>query len=150
MSRIRKLVQQLVSQYGTRDPYIIAEKLGIILVYKPYKSTQGYYAQILGQQFIVINSNLSKATQRIVLAHELGHACLHPNYNMAFIEEQTLFPLGYYDSESSIFAAELLLADEIYDKHKDFSVKQLAGMLSVPPILIEIKLNMCQNFPIIT
>lgn len=146
MNHISEIVQQLVSQYGTRDPFIIAQNLGIIVLYKPYAELQGYYSSIFEQQFIVINSHLNKTTQKIVMAHELGRACLYPNQDMVFIENLTPLHMDYSNDEISLFAAELLLTDDIYDKYRDFSVNQLAIMHDVPPALIKIKLNSLSEY----
>lgn len=142
MNYISRIVQKLIMEYKSRDPFVIAEKLGITVLFKSYKYIRGYYTKITEKQFIVINANLSYTEQLYVAAHELAHACLHKEYSILFIEEQTLFPINYYNSEANLFAAELLIPDEIYERQDEFSIQELAELFSVPPVLVKIKLNL--------
>lgn len=73
----------LVSEHGTNDPFKIIYNMGINISLRPYKKTLGYYLNGEGIQHIVINSNLDNEMQRIVAAHELGHAILHKDISIA-------------------------------------------------------------------
>ena len=76
--RVFTLPKSLIRKYHTRDPFEIAEALGIEVVMCPeFKRQKGVFTVILRNCLILINANLSEEMQRIVCAHELGHALLH-------------------------------------------------------------------------
>jgi len=121
---IHARVKHLVQKYETRDPLKLASYLNIHVIRKQYSyHTKGYYIKTLRNKFIVVNSILDKHSQRIVLAHELGHAYLHSTESIYFIREYTLFPVGPYEHEANKFAAELLIDDyDIKDlRHESIS-----------------------------
>lgn len=97
--------------FGTRDPFKIANELGILVEYHKYdKGIRGYCTKVFDKLFIVINSIYNDKAQRIICAHELGHAILHsehlkPVFSAAF-EGYEKDKLEY---EANIFAAALLL-----------------------------------------
>lgn len=114
-------VNNLVKRHQTRNPFKIAEDLGIHIKYNPYKNTKGYFIKVCTNKFIVINSNLDEFSQLVVAAHELGHAILHSSQKNALtyqkgvyvIEEYTLFPTNsIYENQANKFAAELLIHDD--------------------------------------
>ncbi len=140
MINIHTIVKHLVQKYNnTRDPEKIARELHITIVKKEYTGiTKGYFIKIHTNKFIVINSLLNEYSQRIVMAHELGHAILHSTSNIYFIREQTLFPIGKYEVQANKFAAELLINDD--DIIKEYTVPQMACYFGVPEELVEYKL----------
>jgi Zn-dependent peptidase ImmA (M78 family) len=144
LKRIDIRVKNLVKKYGTRDPEKIIRELGIRIKYKPYKDyTKGYYINAKTNKFIVINSNLNEHEQRIVLAHELGHAVLHSAKEVHYIREYTLFPRGTLENEANKFAAELLVCDDILSHYPDyFTVEQVASSENVHKRLLELKFNL--------
>lgn len=138
---IHARVKHLVQKYETRDPLKLARYLNIHVVHKEYSPyTKGYYIKTIRNKFIVVNSTLDEYSQRIVLAHELGHAILHSSEPIYFIREYTLFPVGPYEAEANKFAAELLIDDyDIKDLHYE-SISCIAGTLGVSEELVEYKL----------
>lgn len=72
------VARQLVHKYKIRNPEEIAEALGIqIMRVFDFKRQKGTFKLILNVPFIFVNGNLSNQMQRMVIAHELGHAILH-------------------------------------------------------------------------
>ena len=47
--------------------------------------------------------------ERHVLAHELGHAILHPKINITYLESNTFYSKEKFEIATNTFAAELLL-----------------------------------------
>jgi len=86
-------------------------------------------------------SAIDKYSQRIVLAHELGHAILHSSEPIYFIREYTLFPIGPYEHEANKFAAELLIDDYDLKEMRYETVSHIASTLGVCEELLEYKLN---------
>ncbi len=134
-------MQQLIKAHGSRNPFVIANALGIRVVHRSYSvDTKGYYLNAQGRQFIVINSNLPSDEQIVIAAHELGHACLHFDLDISFIQEHTLFPVGRYEREANIFASELLISAQMLERYPDYNVEQIASIECVYPDLVRLKL----------
>ena len=62
---------------------------------------------------IWINENLEGNERLFVMAHELGHAILHPRENCYFIKHKTLFLNSRKEQEANKFAIDLLIPDDI-------------------------------------
>lgn len=143
MINIRVRVKHLIQKYGTRDPEKLAKELNIMIKKIPFKSprTKGLFKKELGRKFIVINSNLDEFSQKIVMAHELGHALLHSSKLTHYIHEYTLFPRGKYEIDANKFAAELLIDEKDMDKHQfqNMSLNQVSSYFGVPNELVEYK-----------
>nr|PZM87930.1 MAG: ImmA/IrrE family metallo-endopeptidase [[Clostridium] cellulosi] len=138
---IHARVKHLVQKYETRDPLKLARYLNIHVIHKEYSPhTKGYYIKTIRNKFIVVNSTLDEYSQRIVLAHELGHAILHSSEQIYFIREYTLFPVGPYEAEANKFAAELLIDDYDIKDLRYESISCIAGTLGVSEELVEYKL----------
>lgn len=68
----------LVKRFKTRDPFAIAEALGIEVIFcDGFGPLKGMYRVVKRNRFIFINKDLDERMQRIVCAHELGHDQLH-------------------------------------------------------------------------
>lgn len=109
---MRELVERLVLDFKTRDPFEIARGLNIIVLEEPLGSINGYYNEVLGVRFIHVNCDLLDYQKRFVVAHELGHALLHPDFNFYFLKTHTFFNLDRFEKEADKFAV-LLLVDKI-------------------------------------
>ncbi len=89
--RIKTIVDGLVNKHGTSCPFEIAEILNIhIIEWNLHEEIRGYYKYHKRNKYIVINSNLNEVWKRIVCAHELFHAILHPRVNTPFMRKYTL------------------------------------------------------------
>mgnify|MGYP000950087151 CR=1 FL=1 len=139
---IHARVKHLVQKYETRDSLRLARYLNIHVVHKEYSPhTKGYYLKTLRNKFIVVNSTLDEYSQRIVLAHELGHAILHSSEPIYFIREYTLFPIGPYEIEANEFAAELLIDDFDIKDIRNESTSFIAAILGVSEELVKYKMD---------
>lgn len=92
-------------------------------------------------RYIFINENLSEPETQMVMAHELGHAILHRKENCYFIRNQTLLLNSKNEKEANLFAAELLIPNEIILENYNFTVNQLSRLLGYDEKLIEIRLE---------
>ena len=96
----------------------------------------------------MLNSDLSEETQRIILAHELGHAVLHSSTGLIRFDDFAVFTsCDTKEYEANIFASEVLLADqdviEIIEEGRDFYA--IARELRVPPEMLDLKIRILQN-----
>ena len=106
---IRLRVKNLINKYNTSDPFILCKKLGIIVVSCDLGNLKGYYKHSYGKKVIVINSIFSAFKQKIILAHELGHAVLHSSSTVALMHNHILQYGNAIENEANKFAAELLM-----------------------------------------
>ncbi len=77
----------------------------------------------------------------MVMAHELGHATLHRKNNCYFIKNKTLLLNSRPEREANLFAAELLIPDEIISENYNYTVSQLSRLLGYDEKLIELRLE---------
>lgn len=106
---VKKAATELIKKYNTRDPFKIAEYLGLKVFFFPFNDIKGLIISFGSSHYIGINSNLPYQEQKFVLAHEIGHHQLHsPNYNYFFIRDNTHFINGKYERQANLFAFFLL------------------------------------------
>lgn len=104
---IRKIVDSLVRKVGTRCPFKIAEYLGIIIICQPMADLDGMWLQEKRIKAIILNKFLSSDRQRLVCAHELGHAIMHADINSSFMRTYTRLSTNRYEVEANFFSFEL-------------------------------------------
>ena len=107
--RFEVIGERLVRRFQTRDPFEIAQGLGIV-VYddcEGFGDLKGMYSVVKKQRSIFINKRLDERTARIVCAHEIGHDQLHRD-----IVKQNRFLQEFQLYEANIVGASILLSDE--------------------------------------
>lgn len=138
---IKKLVSYYVRKYKTRNPFELAEYLNVQVQLGDLGSRAGCYMFLKNHKCIFLNENLSESEMQVVMAHELGHAILHRKENCYFIRNKTFLLTSKNEIEANIFAAELLIPDEILLENKDYTIKQLSRLLKYGENLVELKLQ---------
>lgn len=156
MGYIYDTVSKLYDEQLSRDPFEIADDIGIRVEYiKDVDSFSGMILTIKGVVVILINSDLSEKRQAEVCAHELGHYFLHRDeMDQGIVEGYEIFDmLDTKEYEANLFAAHLLVDEDdmleyLYDGYTVFETSRLLG---VNPILLNIKMTdmnrMGYNFP---
>lgn len=138
MQNAKKIVLDLVERFGTRDPYIIAENLGMYIQEGPLGQIFGCHLDIAGRKFIYVNSDTPHNIKEIVMAHELGHAVMHQEGYYFFTWGD-----GFYRNKAEIeahtFAAELLVSDEFIMEHPGYTISQLAALTGYTERLLGFK-----------
>lgn len=129
---IKKLVTKIIKKYKTNNPFELAEALGIEVLYENLGSINGYYTKMLRSKYIHVNYNLNDSRQRYTVAHELGHAILHPNANTPFLRENTLFSVDKLERQANTFAVELLMPDNVISQYEGYTVHNLASLVGIP------------------
>lgn len=142
---IHQLAEQLVQAVESRDPWIIAEHLGIYVSDADLGTLKGFYWQTLGERHIVLNQDLSNALSRVICAHELGHDQLHQALlsDLPHLDHDLFNPSHRLEYEANLFAAELLISDDaLFSKLSDCeTLPMLAADLRIPVPLVALKLR---------
>ena len=145
-AHIIEAVEKLVKKYDTKDPYELCRALGIkIHFYNMEKKLKGFFFYQSRQKNIVIDSNVNEVLERILIAHELGHAVLHTKIAMmkGFQEMEVLDGSYLEEDEANFFAAELLLDDnEVLENLSEYSFFETAQRLFVPAALLDYKFSL--------
>ena len=145
-THIIRAVEKLIKKYDTRDPYELCKLLGIkIHYYDLQKKLKGFFYYQSRQKNIVIDSNVNEVLERILIAHELGHAILHTKIAMmrGFQEMEVFDGSSLEEDEANFFAAELLLDDKVVlECLSEHSFFETAKMLYVPAALLDYKFSL--------
>lgn len=142
MLSIREQAGKITGKYKTHDPRELCDYMNITIIDTPLcTQIQGFFIRVENDFYIYINSALSEVDKIITLAHELGHRVLHPDLNSLFMTQSTLMRPTRYEAEADLFAAHLLIDDEVftlggfgYD-----TLEQISLDMNIPLHFVEIK-----------
>lgn len=146
---IAEEAERIVKKYNERNPFRLCRDMDIIMLFQSMGSGEGaikgFYFESCRIETITVNSDLPESVQRIIAAHELGHALLHKTDGMRLFHETGLLDSSSQaEKEANFFAAELLVSDndvlEAIDQGKSFF--SAAAELNIPPELLDFKLRM--------
>ena len=78
LQRLYRLGEELVANANSRDPFQIADEIGLqIQMVKDFTVLKGVYMILHEVPWAFINDNMDDRMKRIVCAHEIGHHLLH-------------------------------------------------------------------------
>ncbi|GAA4827745.1 ImmA/IrrE family metallo-endopeptidase [Paenibacillus vulneris] len=137
MQSVREVTLQLCTLYGTNDPFLIAKRKGIYVLFEPLGNIMGFFSSYKRTRFIHINCNSDQAEQRFTCAHEIGHVILHPKVNVPFLKRNTLQSIDRIEREANRFAVELLIPDELL--LNGMTIYQAAAASGVPEEIAHLK-----------
>ncbi len=148
--QIKEKGASLVRRYSTRDPFRIADELGILVRYcNDFKRLKGMYRVIQRNRFIFLNANMSERMARIVCAHEIGHDQFHRHLAVdSSLQEFMLYKMDSRpEYEANIMAAEILLdtQDVLELVNEDYDVEQIARAMNSDINLVALKLGHLHN-----
>ena len=152
--RIESITAELArlrEKHGELKAEHLAASMGVLVRYEPMgmqeNACKGFFLYHSRKRLITINSDLNEDGQRIVLAHELGHAVLHRTYSASFHDFSLFDDSGTLEYEANLFAAELLVDDEellmVLEEGVDFF--SAAKRLRVPAELLDFKLRILKS-----
>lgn len=150
---IADAAQKLKKKYDETDPRKLASAMNIHVSLVPMGlfegCCKGFFLIHKRIKHITINSDLPEEYQRVVLAHELGHAALHAKAaSGATFHEIILFDsTDKLEYEANVFASELLLTDEavLEALNDDMFFFQAAKYLYVPSELLDFKFRILKR-----
>ncbi|MDK2563269.1 ImmA/IrrE family metallo-endopeptidase [Romboutsia sedimentorum] len=142
---IREKVKRIKNQYESCNPLTIIKELNIVPAFFAQdiadELPDGCYFKSEGIAFILIDSTLNEHERNITYAHELGHAILHPDVDTLTLEKYNKNLVQKYENEANIFAAELLLDDNICHNYQGYSAHEIAKSEYVSVELVRYKYN---------
>lgn len=135
---IKRLVAYYVKKFGTRDPFRIADNLGVLYQFGDI-GCEGCYMYLKRHRYIFLNADLNGSEKEMVMAHELGHAILHRKENCYFIRNKTFLSTAKIEREANTFAAELLIPDSLILENPGYTKSQLARLVGYNEMIMEFK-----------
>lgn len=103
------LVEKIVEKYGTRDPFILAEKMGVTILYEELGNIMAYYNKAFDKKFIHVNSNVEgKVYYTHPVASMLYHVINDSEYTVIYNRNKDRVELTELESKAEKFASELL------------------------------------------
>ena len=145
-AEITEAVARLVKKYDERDPFGLCRAMNIILLFQPLGNSpdaiKGFFLECKRIRTITVNSDLPEVIQKIIVAHELGHATCHHKSGIHAFHEVAMFEQNsVMEKEANLFAAELLLDDQkvLETLNQDTTFFSAAASLMVPAELLDFK-----------
>lgn len=125
MSNPAQVAISLLNQLGWSEPSDmsmedIAWSRGLIVQFKEMEGSQGRILMSKEDVLITINKAITYQPKiNYIIAHEIGHSCLHRNLSFFNDSEKTLsewYAQGHQEKEANLFAAELLMPAGLFTK----------------------------------
>jgi len=139
---INNYVEGIEEYCNSRDPAEICRSLDIEICHIDpnsflLRNTEAIYIRsYLGQEIIFISNDLPYLYEKYVLAHELGHAILHPDIDIATYSSK-LLNKGKLERQANYFATKLLDIRISSSTFEGYSVEEIAKELFVAETSIE-------------
>lgn len=140
IERIKRIVRYCTKLYGTLDPFELADRMGILYQIGNCK-TEGCYMFLKNHRYIFLSNKLTDIELRTVMAHELGHALLDRKINCYFIRNKTFLSNSKIERRANLFAAYLLITDDLIHDFEEFSYEQFSDCTGYPEELIKLRLK---------
>lgn len=109
---IIQLVKSIKKQYNT-NPIEICKKIGIQINYTNLKPNMYPAYTIVGKRTIIrLNSHFTLNSQKVLCAHELGHALMHKDKIINHFNDDHN---GIYEYEANLFSVALLFDEKDFE-----------------------------------
>ncbi len=140
-------VERLRRRFHEDDPIRLCEAMNILVARESMGTypgaCKGFFLAQSRKRLVMINADLPAELQRVIAAHELGHAVLHRKaLGIKTFHDFALFDnTSVMEYEANMFAAEYLMPDEyvLGKLNDDISFFAAAAQLRVPPELLDFK-----------
>ena len=101
----------------------------------------GLLFDLKNHRYIFLSSSLNRQELILVMAHELGHALLDRKSNCYFIRNKTFLLNSKLERRANLFAAYLLISDEMISEYKECTIEQFCQGTGYPKELVELRLK---------
>lgn len=145
-------VQRLKKRFDETDPFRLCKAMDILLLSESMglhdNAIKGFYMKCKRIRAITINSDLPEVVQKVIVAHELGHATIHQDSGICTFHDISLFEqISDLEREANLFAAELLLEDQtvLNTLNQNITFFHAASVLMVPQEMLDFKLRLMKS-----
>lgn len=138
---IKEKVNELMRKYGTNDPFVLCERLGIWVYIVPLGNVEGHYTYTKRKKVFFINENLNEVQREFCCAHELGHAILHAKSNVYFNNSKTFLLQSKFKGQANLFASELLLDDNLLENYQGYNLETISNCTGIDIKYLKLKFN---------
>lgn len=125
------LAEKVAAKYKTRNPYEIAEYLGITVLFRPLGKLRGFAQNVNRCKLLFINDMLDDVQQKLVCAHEIGHFLMHKGYNRIFLDSCTFVETRRLETEAHRFSVNLLYSDSDMQQYLEYEINTVAECLGL-------------------
>lgn len=137
--RIKRIVEEIINKYGTREPRKLVEDMDMLVTEDPLGKLKGYYIVYSGIKCICLNSDIkNKNEQDYIIAHEIGHSVMHEQERFMFYPN-TLFSADKPEIEANRFATELLIPDKLITENPGVSKYEIARSMGFNEKIMDYK-----------
>ena len=140
IERVKRLVAYYTRLYGTRNPFRLADCLGILYQVGECGNA-GCYMFLKNHRYIFINCHLEGAEKLLVMAHELGHALLDRKANCYFTRNKTLLLNSRIERRANLFAAHLLIPSDMLREYEGHTAEQFSLCTGYPQELLDLRMQ---------
>jgi Zn-dependent peptidase ImmA (M78 family) len=125
MSKPAQAAISLLNQLGWSEPADmtmedIAWSCGLIVQFKEMEGSQGRILMSKEEALITVNKAINYQPKvNYVIAHEIGHSCLHRHLSFFDDSDRTLsewYAQGPHEKEANMFAVELLMPADLFTR----------------------------------
>lgn len=138
--RIKRLVAYYIKKFGTSDPFEIADRMDVLYQIGNCKN-EGCYMFLKNHRYIFLSNKLNPVELKLVMAHELAHAIYDRKENCYFVRNKTLLLNSRIERRANLFAAHLLISDDILKDYSGYTKEQFCQCTGYPEELIELRLK---------
>lgn len=131
----------IAEKYNSRNPFCIADDLGIIVIRTPLIEMRGLRQNAKRRVILYINSSLDERQQKLVCAHELGHHFLHRGINRLFMDRNTCVVTNKYENEAHHFSVDLIFDDCELSEFLELPISVAAEYMGVSNQLAEYRMR---------
>ena len=111
---VKPYVDKIIKKHDETNVFKIAKSMGIKVILRNLGGCMGMTVKKGRSRVIFINEQVTSEKQEFICAHELAHIILHPNTNMSFLRNYTLFSVDQKEREANFFAFELIFGRREY------------------------------------
>ena len=138
--RIKRLVAYYIKKFGTSDPFEIADRMGVLYQIGNCKN-EGCYMFLKNHRYIFLSNKLNPVELKLVMAHELAHAIYDRKESCYYVRNKTLLLNSRIERRANLFAAHLLISDDILKDYSGYTKEQFCQCTGYPEELIELRLK---------
>ena len=139
-------VTKVKKKYDEPNPVRLCRQMGITLLYESFgkdpDAIKGFFTEMNRIKMITVNSDLPEIIQKIIIAHELGHAVMHRSSGVREFHDVAMFDeSSTKEKDANLFAADYLLDDQaVFETlNEDTTFFTAAAKLHVPIELLDFK-----------